>query len=82
MEGTMAADPRPARPRTSLNVSAAEMAELRALALALGLRTTRGPDAGRAGNVTALMAALAAAYRAEPARVTAALATLLTPPVG
>jgi len=79
MEGPMATPPRPARPRTSLNVTAAEMAALRDLALALGLRTTRGPDAGRAGNVTALMAALAAAHRAAPARVAAALAALLAP---
>jgi len=42
----MATPPRPARPRTSLNVTAAEMAALRDLALALGLRTTRG-RAGR-----------------------------------
>ncbi len=73
----MGAAPGPARPRTSINVTAGEMEQLRQLALALGLRTTRGPDAGRSGNITGLMAGLAAAYRADPARVTAALAALL-----
>jgi hypothetical protein len=64
------------RPRTSLNVSESEMATLRDIAVALGYFTTRGPDAGRRGNVTELMRALAAAGQRNHAFTVSALSGL------
>lgn len=63
-------------PRTSLNVSAEEMITLRDVAAALGYYTTRGPEAGRRGNVTELMRALAAAAQRNHAFAVATLSGL------
>lgn len=58
----------PAKHRTSLNLTHEQMKTLRSLAEDLGLFITRGPGANETGNVTALMARLAAAYEADPNR--------------
>ncbi|MGN6700753.1 MAG: hypothetical protein ACTHMR_21555 [Thermomicrobiales bacterium] len=69
-------------PRTSLNVSEEEMAILRDIAATLGYYTTRGPGAGRRGNVTMLMRALAEAGKQNQAFTVATLAGLLQSRLG
>ena len=68
------------RPRTSFDVTREEMAALRALAAELGFFIRRGPGTGELGNITQLLAHLAAAYRRDPKGVVAALGALFAEP--
>lgn len=62
--------------RTSLNLTQQHLDDLRGLAESLRLFQSRGPSAGRAGSISAVIARVAESYRQHPEATRLALAAL------